>query len=109
MIEIQHAVLRSQDYEKSFVGLAQKARRIRMSDSMGVGMAYVACGKVDVLINLIQPLYDFAAGMILIKEAGGKITDFKGKKLDFKLDTVRRNNIIASNSTIHKQILKYFN
>lgn len=109
IIEIQHAVLRSNKHKESFVKLAQKARRIRMSDSMGVGMAYVACGKVDAILNLIQPLYDFAAGMLLIQEAGGKITDFNNKKLKFELDTVRRNNILASNAKIHDQILKVIN
>lgn len=107
IVEVQHIVLRSEEYEKFFVKLAKTARRIRMSDSMGVGMAYVACGKVDAIINLIQPLYDFAAGVLIVEEAGGKVTDFKGKKVSFELDTVRRNNILASNDKVHDQILKY--
>ena len=45
VVEIQHIVLKTKEYKKSFVKLTQKARRIRMSDSMNVGMAYVACGK----------------------------------------------------------------
>jgi len=106
IIEIQHAVLRNNQFEKSFVKIAQTARRIRMSDSMAVGMAYVAVGKVDAIVNLVQPLYDFAAGMLIIKEAGGKITDFKGKKVNFKLDTVRRNNILGSNGKINDQLIK---
>lgn len=107
IIEIQHIVLRTKEYERSFVKLAQKARRIRMSDSMGIGMAYVACGKVDAIINLIQPLYDFAAGMLIVEEAGGKVTDFKGNEVSFKLDNIRRNNILVSNAKIHNKILKY--
>lgn len=106
ILEIQHAVLRDESYEKAFVQLAKTARRIRMSDSMGLGMAYVACGKVDAIINLIQPLYDFAAGMLIVEEAGGKITDFKGEEIKFELDTVRRNNILASNGKVHDQLIK---
>jgi len=106
VLEVQHAVLRDKTYEKAFAQLARIARRIRMSDSMGLGMAYVACGKVDAIINLIQPLYDFAAGMLILKEAGGKQTNFEGKPNRIELDTVRRNNILATNGKIHQQILK---
>lgn len=109
IVEIQHAVLRCENHERSFVRLAQKARRIRMSDSMGIGMAYVAAGKVDAILNLIQPLYDFAAGFLLIEEAGGKISDFSGKKIRFELDTVRRNDILATNNMVHQQILTLLN
>lgn len=106
VLEVQHAVLRDKNYEKAFVQLARIVRRIRMSDSMGLGMAYVACGKVDAILNLIQPLYDFAAGMLILKEAGGRQTNFEGRPNKIELDTVRRNNILATNGKIHKQILK---
>jgi len=48
-------------------------------------------------------VWDFAAGAIIVKEAGGEITDLEGKELDW---TKERLNIVASNGLIHDQILE---
>jgi myo-inositol-1(or 4)-monophosphatase len=106
VVEVQHAVLRNKNHQPSFLKIAEAVRRFRMSDSMNLGMAYVACGRTDAILNLIQPLYDFAAGMLIVEEAGGKVTNFKGGKVEFELDTVRRNNILASNGKVHGKLIE---
>jgi myo-inositol-1(or 4)-monophosphatase len=45
--------------------------------------------------------WDVAAGVLLVKEAGGRVTDFNNKTWDLDND-----DIIASNGKVHKQILE---
>lgn len=48
-------------------------------------------------------IWDFAAGAAIIKEAGGKVTDFEGKEIDWTKD---RLNVLATNGLIHDEVLK---
>lgn len=65
----------------------------------------LASGQLDGFVNYDNSLYDNLAGKLLIREAGGKITDFKGKPL--KNDRV--NSFIASNGTaLHRQVINIF-
>lgn len=62
----------------------------------------VACGKSDAYIITLTNEWDVAAGILIIEEAGGKVTGLRGKAWDFK-----KNNFIMSNSKLHNKILKY--
>lgn len=53
---------------------------IRCTGSAAVDMAYVAAGRVDAFFEFNLKLWDIAAGIILVQEAGGKVTDFTGGK-----------------------------
>ena len=55
-----------------------------------------------------EKIWDHAAGYILVKEAGGRVTDCLGKELDFSLGRTLKNNvgIVGSNGRIHEEILK---
>lgn len=79
-----------------------EARSMRHFGSSSLELAFVASGRVDGMI--ITPpvrIWDVAAGVLLIQEAGGKVTDFEGdpKRVAF-------NGLIASNGKIHNQIMK---
>ncbi|MDJ0598191.1 MAG: 3'(2'),5'-bisphosphate nucleotidase [Crocosphaera sp.] len=54
-----------------------------------------------------ENIWDHAAGVILVEEAGGKVTDLEGKPLDFSVGTKLSNNygVLATNGTIHSQVL----
>lgn len=67
-------------------------------------MALVACGKLGAYLNPGCKSYDVAAGTLLVREAGGKVTDFNNENWD--LDA---KDILASNGKIHKQILSEIN
>ncbi len=69
---------------------------VRRLGSAAVDMAYVACGRFDVFYEYNLNPWDVAAGIILVKEAGGKISDFKGGK-----NFLFGKEIIASNGKIH--------
>lgn len=54
-----------------------------------------------------ENIWDHAAGVILVEEAGGKVTDLEGKPLDFSVGVKLSNNygILATNGVIHSQVL----
>jgi len=73
---------------------------IRRSGSAALDMAYVATGRFDGYFQKNLNLWDIAAGIIIVKEAGGQVND-----LNFK----QNNNIdiVASSSSINEQLLKH--
>lgn len=78
-----------------------QSRSMRHFGSSSLELAFVASGRVDGMI--ITPpvrIWDVAAGILMIKEAGGKVTDFKGhpKRMAY-------NGLIASNGRVHEQIM----
>jgi myo-inositol-1(or 4)-monophosphatase len=89
------------DYLKLFKNLFLKVSDIRRDGSAALDLAYVACGRCDGFFELNLSPWDIAAGSILIKEAGGVVTDFNGNN-KFLLT----GNIIAGNKNIHQKILK---
>lgn len=70
--------------------------------SSAANLALVGRGVLDAYICQAW-LWDFAAGVVIVREAGGKVTDFEGNEPDW---TQERLNIIASNGLLHDQILE---
>jgi myo-inositol-1(or 4)-monophosphatase len=64
-------------------------------------MAYVAAGRCDGFWQRNLNYWDIAAGIILIKEAGGFVTDFKGEA-----NYIKNKNILASNSKIGLEMIE---
>jgi len=58
-----------------------RARKMRMMGSAALGMAYIACGRLDAYIESRISLWDIAAGMLMLEAAGGKVdlTEIPGK------------------------------
>ena len=50
-----------------------KVRKMRMMGSAALGMAYVACGRLDAYVESRISLWDIAAGKLLVEQAGGKV------------------------------------
>jgi myo-inositol-1(or 4)-monophosphatase len=76
----------------------------RQMGSAALELAYVAAGRVESFVAPGAHDWDIAAGVLLVREAGGKVTDFSGK--DWHLGNP---NIAASNGKVHRQILKALN
>ena len=72
----------------------------RQLGSATLELAYVATGRVDSIVIPGANSWDVAAGALIVKEAGGKITDFSGKKW-----SIESPDILASNKNIHQNIL----
>lgn len=79
------------------LGVAQGVRR---AGSAALDMAYVACGRCDGFWEENLKPWDTAAGLLIIEEAGGKITTFGGGDYD-----IYAPNILASNGIIHLELL----
>ena len=86
-------------YLNVFAEIFLQVSGIRRTGSAALDLAYVACGRYDGFWELKLCPWDVAAGSIILKEAGGIITDFEKKG-----DHVRTGNVIASNEHIHDVI-----
>ena len=73
----------------------------RQLGSAAIELAYVASGRVDSYMAPGVHIWDVAAGALLVREAGGRVTDFKGKTWQ-----MNSKGIAASNNIIHSQVLK---
>jgi myo-inositol-1(or 4)-monophosphatase len=76
----------------------------RQLGSAALELAYVACGRVESIVIPGANSWDVAAGALLVKEAGGKVTDFKNKSWNTK-----SSDMAASNGSIHKEVLLTIN
>ena len=74
---------------------------IRKLGSASLDMAYVAAGRCDGFWQRNLNYWDIAAGIILVKEAGGFVTDFKGKN-----EYILNKSILATNSRINKEMIE---
>jgi myo-inositol-1(or 4)-monophosphatase len=90
---------------KNFIA---KAKHIRHFGANALELCYVADGKTEAFVDMRGKLRttDVAAGYLILKEAGGIMTDLKNIPLDSKLDPRIKVNFIASgNIRIHKKLL----
>ncbi len=81
-----------------------ETRGMRRMGSAAVDLAYVACGRFDGFFEHALHAWDVAAGIILVQEAGGKVSDFKGKE-----NYLFGIEIIASNSSYYNSFYKIIN
>ncbi|WP_207427339.1 inositol monophosphatase family protein [Pedobacter sp. SYSU D00535] len=75
--------------------LMQKCHGIRRMGSAAVDMAYVACGRFDGYFEYNINLYDIAAGVVIVREAGGSAFNFSGEDEFFQ-----SREVIASNGKV---------
>lgn len=86
---------------KIFSRIFPKVKDLRKIGSAGIEIGWVASGRAEAFfVTKIDP-WDVAAGVLLLKEAGGKITDFFGNP--WQLES---KNLLFSNKKIHPKILK---
>lgn len=80
-------------------GLALEVRNVRIFGA-GFSLAYVAAGRLDGYWEQSAWPWDVAAGALLVSEAGGRVTDGKGRPFDPEQPT-----ILASNGRIHRRLV----
>lgn len=74
---------------------------VRKFGTSALELGYVAKGSMEAFLCSGDELWDYAAGILIVEEAGGKITDWKGSLWDNS-----NSFICASNNLIHDQIIK---
>lgn len=80
-----------------------QASGVRALGSTALSLAYTASGSNDAFIKNSAHLWDIAAGILLVKEAGGVVTNFSGKS-----DLAEGTSIIAGGDSMHFALLKEF-
>jgi len=80
-----------------------RSHGVRRAGSAALDLAYVAAGRMDAFWEFNLNPWDTAAGILLVEETGGRVTDFAGNH--FRLDS---QEILASNGLIHAELLGFF-
>jgi myo-inositol-1(or 4)-monophosphatase len=88
-------------YLSAFKKIFEKVSDIRRAGSAAIDLAHIASGSVDGFFELHLSPWDIAAGSLLIREAGGYITDFAGGG-----QYLLEGNVVAGNRSIHAEILQ---
>ncbi len=89
---------------KKLSDVFQKVIDLRKIGSAGIETGWVASGKADVFLVFQGDPWDIASGTLIVKEAGGKVSDFKGNPWQNK-----RGDFIFSNKKTHQAIRKILN
>ena len=84
-------------YLKSFAHFFNQARGVRRGGAAALDLAYVAAGRLDGFWELTLSPWDIAAGVLLVEEAGGRVTDFFGG--DTYLES---GHVIVTNGLLHE-------
>ena len=95
---------RSDDTDNNLANLNRfilAVRGIRRGGSAELDLVYVACGRLDGFWELGLKTWDVSAGGLIVREAGGTVTNFEGGDWDH-----RRGDIVASNAAIHREMLE---
>jgi myo-inositol-1(or 4)-monophosphatase len=86
---------------ESIHGLFKSAiRGIRRSGSAALDMCWVACGRFDGYFEYLLSVWDYAAGMLIVREAGGACDDSAGNPV-----SLTATSIATSNGRIHGQFM----
>ncbi len=82
-----------------FVRFLYESQAVRRDGSAALNLSYLACGRFDGFWELKLNPWDVAAGALMVREAGGLITDFKGGEYSIYSD-----EILASNGHVHQKM-----
>lgn len=94
------------EYENIQKKIVSACDNVRVFGSCALDLAYVASGKLDAHVSLKNSLADYAAGLLLVKEAGGYLFDMNQKDIRSEdLDMVLHGgNIIVTNAELGKKV-----
>jgi myo-inositol-1(or 4)-monophosphatase len=88
-------------YMKCLTHFCKHTHGIRRLGSAAIDLAYVACGRFDTFYEYGLHEWDIAAGMLLVREAGGRVSDFSGNE-----ENLTGEEFIAANSIVFAEILE---
>jgi myo-inositol-1(or 4)-monophosphatase len=83
--------------------LAMLSHGVRRAGSAALDLAYVACGRLDAFWEFGLNPWDMAAGILLIREAGGTCSDMRGAPVD-----LRGPHLLADNTAVHAEMIALF-
>ncbi|MGB0065688.1 MAG: inositol monophosphatase family protein [Terracidiphilus sp.] len=80
-----------------------RSHGVRRAGSAALDLAYVACGRIDAFWEFNLNPWDTAAGILLVEEAGGRVTNFAGGHYRLASD-----EILATNGLLHEELMGFF-
>jgi len=92
---------RMDNYMKCFTYFCKNSHGVRRLGSAATDIAYIACGRFEVFYEYGLHPWDITAGIIILREAGGKISDFSGNEKNLS-----GNEIVASNEAVYPELLE---
>ncbi len=87
-------------YLGMFREFCDKTAGVRRPGAASLDLAYVACGRTDGFFEIALHPWDMAAGVLLVSEAGGLVSDFAGEA-----DYLNTGNLVAGSPKVFGQIL----
>jgi len=84
-----------------FVNFLMNAQAVRRMGSAAIDLAYVAAGRFDGFWEVALHPWDMAAGALLVKEAGGMLSDFGGTEF-----SIYNPEMLSSNGRVHKEMVE---
>jgi myo-inositol-1(or 4)-monophosphatase len=87
-------------YQRQFAGVMRATAGIRRAGAAALDLTDVACGRFDAFWELVLMPWDFAAGLLIVREAGGVVTDGSGGEPPFTASA-----IVAGNPAMHAWLL----
>ena len=84
-----------------FTDFLFRAQALRRDGVAAIDLCYVAAGRYDGFWELNLFPWDVAAGFLILEQAGGRVSDFRGRPFDVYLK-----EIVASNGSIHLEMLE---
>ncbi len=85
-----------------FLKVYENSQDIRRLGSAALELAYTACGRQGGYFEAYLNPWDYAAGMLLVQEAGGKVSDWNGKELD----QAQGSHVVGTNGNVHEELLR---
>jgi len=90
-----------QKFFEEYIAMSNQFHQVRKLGSAALDLAYVAAGRAEIFWHKNLKYWDIAAGIIIVKESGGTISDFKGKPF-----SLNNNQLLATNSRLDSDTVK---
>lgn len=91
------------DNFRAFERIYMDCQDLRRTGSAALDLAHIACGRIEGYIEKKLKIWDFAAGTLIVREAGGSVLDYEGNERTMELI----GDVIAGNKAIAKILTNY--
>jgi myo-inositol-1(or 4)-monophosphatase len=95
---------RMERYLVALKDFMKETRGLRRFGAAAVDLAYVACGRFDAFFEYGLSPWDVAAGILLVEEAGGIVSDFRGRE-----NFLFGGEMVAASKTVYEEVMKVIN
>ena len=92
---------RLENYMACLTHFCKTTHGIRRFGSASIDLAYIACGRFEAFFEYDLKIWDVAAGIIILREAGGRVSDFSGNE-----ENLDGQEIVAANSLVFPEFLE---